>query len=108
VTWVGIDGYYFRSSDTFASVFGRTIRQVRAFTSKPVLLSETAVGPRAGQFLKIPDLFTGMQQYGTLGLVWFDKDQDHGIFHQDWRIEGSTLAEAAFRAGVAPLTLAHP
>jgi hypothetical protein len=49
-----------------------------------------------------------MQQYGTLGLVWFDKDQDHGILHQDWRIEGSTLAEAALRAGVAPLTLAHP
>jgi len=108
VTWVGIDGYYFRSSDTFASVFGRTIRQVRAFTSKPVLLSETAVGPRAGQFLKIANLFEGMQQYGTLGLVWFDKDQDHGIFHQDWRIEGSTLAEAALRAWVAPLTLARP
>ena len=45
VTWVGIDGYYYRSSDTFASVFGQTIDQVRAFTSKPVLLSETAVGP---------------------------------------------------------------
>ena len=25
VTWVGIDGYYYRSSDTFASVFGQTI-----------------------------------------------------------------------------------
>ena len=46
VTWVGIDGYYYRPSDTFAHVFGRTIDQVRAFTSKPVLLSETAVGPR--------------------------------------------------------------
>ena len=45
VTWVGIDGYYYRPSDTFASVFGKTIDQVRAFTSKPVLLSETAVEP---------------------------------------------------------------
>jgi mannan endo-1,4-beta-mannosidase len=108
VTWVGIDGYYFLPSDTFASVFGRTIRQVRAFTSKPVLLSETAVGPRAGQLLKITNLFEGMQQYGTLGLVWFDKTQDNGIFHQNWRIEGSTPAEAAFRVGVADLTLAHP
>jgi Glycosyl hydrolase family 26 len=107
VTWVGIDGYYFRPSDTFASVFGRTIHQVRAFTSKPVLLSETAVGPNAGQFLKITDLFDGMQQYGTLGLVWFDKDQDNGIYQQNWRIEGSTTAQAAFRAGVSALTLAH-
>ena len=30
VTWVGIDGYYYRPSDTFASVFGQTINQVRA------------------------------------------------------------------------------
>ena len=74
VTWVGIDGYYYRSSDTFASVFGTTIDQVRAFTSKPVLLSETAVGPEAGQFTKIQDLFHGMAAYKTLGLVWFDKD----------------------------------
>jgi hypothetical protein len=108
VTWVGIDGYYFLPSDTFASVFGRTIRQVRAFTRKPVLLSETAVGPRANQLLKITNLFEGMQQYGTLGLVWFDKTQDNGIFHQNWRIEGRTPAEAAFRVGVADLTLAHP
>jgi hypothetical protein len=108
VTWVGIDGYYFRPSDTFASVFGRTIQQVRAFTNKPVLLSETAVGPEAGQFLKIHNLFEGMQQYGTLGLVWFDKAQHGGIFHQDWRIEDSTAAEAAFRFGVSVLTLAHP
>ncbi len=100
VTWVGIDGYYFRPSDTFASVFGRTIDQVRAFTGKPVLLSETAVGPRAGQFAKIGDLFKGMRKYKTLGLVWFDIDQNNGVYHQDWRIENSPLAEAAFRREV--------
>ena len=80
VTWVGIDGYYYRSSDTFASVFGQTITQVRAFTSKPVLLSETAVGPDGNQFAKIQDLFHGMATYKTLGLVWFDKTQHGGLF----------------------------
>jgi len=105
VTWVGIDGYYFRPSDTFAGVFGRTIDQVRAFTDKPVLLSETAVGPDAGQFAKIGDLFAGMHKYKTLGLVWFDKTQDEGIYHQDWRIEDSQSAEAALRLGVSGLTL---
>jgi hypothetical protein len=29
VNFVGIDGYYHRSSDTFSSVFGRTIAQIR-------------------------------------------------------------------------------
>jgi hypothetical protein len=100
VTWVGIDGYYYRPTDTFASVFGRTIDQVRALTGKPVLLSETAVGPDAGQFDKIQDLFRGMATYKTLGLVWFDKTQHGGIDHQDWRIEDSQTAEISFRLGV--------
>jgi glycosyl hydrolase family 26 len=100
VSWVGIDGYYLQPSDTFGSVFGSTIKEVRAFTQKPVLLSETAVGPRSTPFAKIPNLFAGMQQYGTLGLVWFDKDQNDGILHQDWRLEGDAPAEAAFRFGV--------
>jgi mannan endo-1,4-beta-mannosidase len=108
VTWVGIDGYYFRPSDTFSSVFGHTIDQVRAFTNKPVLLSETAVGPAAGQFAKIGNLFAGMRQYKTLGLVWFDETQHGGIDHQNWRIEGDPVAEAAFRLGVAGLTLYRP
>ena len=82
VTWVGIDGYYYRSYETFASIFGKTIAQVRAFTGKPVLLSETAAGPEAGQAAKIADLFAGMRQYGALGLVWFDIAQNDGIYHR--------------------------
>jgi hypothetical protein len=108
VTWVGIDGYYYRRSDTFAGVFGKTIAQVRGITGKPVLLSETAVGPVAGQAAKIGDLFAGMRQYQALGLVWFDIAQDQGIYHQDWRIEDSPAAAAAFRRGASTLRLAQP
>jgi mannan endo-1,4-beta-mannosidase len=100
VTWIGIDGYYYRSTDSFASIFGKTIDQVRSFTSKPVLLSETAVGPEAGQFAEIQDLFHGMAAYKTLGLVWFDKPQHGGLYHQDWRIEDNVQAEISFRLGV--------
>jgi mannan endo-1,4-beta-mannosidase len=100
VTWVGIDGYYYRPSDTFATVFGHTIAQVRSFSQNPILLSETAVGPAAGQPAKIQDLFRGMASYGTLGLVWFDITQDGGIYHQDWRIEDSAAAEHSFRLAV--------
>ena len=108
VSWVGIDGYYYRSSDTFATVFGTTIDQVRKLTKKPVLLSETAVGPRAGQIAKIANLFAGMRQYKTLGLVWFDKTQDRGIYHQDWHIEDNFAAETEFELRAADLNLAHP
>jgi hypothetical protein len=109
VTWVGIDGFYYRPSDTFASVFGKTITQVRTFTSKPVLLSEIAVGPAANQFAKIQDLFHGMAKYKTLGLVWFDKAQHSGIFHQDWRLADNPFAQISFRLGVRQdLTRYHP
>ena len=100
VTWVGLDGFYYRPSDTFRSVFGQTIQQVRTFTHEPVLLSETAVGPAAGQFIKIPQLFSGMVRDRALGLVWFDKNQHAGIYHQDWRIEGNQKAGFVFRLGV--------
>jgi mannan endo-1,4-beta-mannosidase len=108
VTWVGIDGYYIRPSDTFAGVFGRTISQVRAFTRKPILLSETGVGPGAGQFAKISNLFDGIRQADALGLVWFDENQHGGPYRQDWRIEGDRVAEVAFRLGASALTLTRP
>lgn len=56
-----------------------------------------AGGPRAGQFTKISDLFSGMRQYRTLGLVWFGKVQNDGIYHRDWRIE--TTRRRAPRSG---------
>ena len=108
VTWVGIDGYYYRPSETFFSIFGKTIAEVRALTGLPVLLSEVAVGPQAGQARKIPDLFAGMRNYGTLGLVWFDIAQNSGIYHQDWHIEDNPSAETAFRRSASTLELAHP
>ena len=108
VTWVGIDGYYFRSSDTFNNVFGRTIDQVRRLTAKPILLSETAVEPHAGQYAKILDLFDGVAKHKSLGLVWFDIKNDNGVIRQDWRIEGNSPAEAAFSLGAASLNLVNP
>jgi Glycosyl hydrolase family 26 len=108
VNWVGIDGYYYLPSETFFGIFGKTIAQVRAFTGLPILLSEVAVGPDAGQAKKIPDLFSGMRMYGTIGLVWFDIAQHQGVYHQDWHIEDSQAAGAAFRRGAAGLPLAHP
>jgi mannan endo-1,4-beta-mannosidase len=108
VTWVGIDGYYARPSDTFAKVFGRTIDQVRAVTGKPILLSETGVGPGAGRFVKISNLFDGIRQAKALGLVWFDESQQGGLYRQNWRIEGDRLAEVAFRFHTASLTLTRP
>jgi Glycosyl hydrolase family 26 len=108
VTWVGIDGYYFYPGENFAGVFGQTIAQVRMLTGAPVLLSETGVGPQGAQAAKVTDLFNWMRHYGTLGLVYFDIAQNQGVYHQDWRLEDSASAEAAFRQGASAMNLAKP
>ena len=101
VDWVGIDGYYYYASSTFATVFTPTINTVRALTSKPVLLSETGIGQVAGQAAKMADLFAGIRAARVVGFVWFDQSQHQGIYHQDWRLEGHSAAIAAFRRGLS-------
>jgi glycosyl hydrolase family 26 len=93
VSWIGIDGYYYKPSWTFASLFGPTIRAVRALSLDPVLIAETAAAPAAGQTAKVTNLFAGVHNYGLLGFVWFNADR-----RRDWRLTG-TAATAAFRRG---------
>ncbi len=103
VDMVGIDGYYYHRSENFAGVFDHKIRQVRALTHDPVLLSEVGVGQVAGQAAKIPGLLTGIADDHLAGLVWFDVAQHDGIYNQDWRLEGHNAALSAFRRGFAQL-----
>jgi glycosyl hydrolase family 26 len=95
VTWVGIDGYYLKPSWMFASLFGPTIKAVRALSRVPfpILVSETGVAPAAGKPAKIDDLFAGIRAYGLLGFIWFDANKV-----LDWRLD-SPAALAAFRRG---------
>jgi mannan endo-1,4-beta-mannosidase len=100
VNWVGIDGYYTSPGDRFTNVFLRMLSVVHRFTHDPVLISESAIGQRAGQAKMIPNLLSGVIRYGFLGLVWFDKDQHGGLSKQDWRLEGHPNALAKFRYGM--------
>jgi mannan endo-1,4-beta-mannosidase len=102
VDWVGIDGYYFTRADSYRSVIGATVRDVRKFTTKPILLSEVGIGPKAGQVAKLPGLFAGIRRDRLLGLIWFNVQQHQGLYHQDWRLR-KPAAIAAFRAGVSSL-----
>ena len=96
VTWVGIDGYYYTPTATFASVFGTTISEIRTFTNVPILISETAAGPSPKQAAQINGLFEGVRTHHLRGAVWFDMSQHAGPYHQDWRLEDNPAALAAF------------
>jgi hypothetical protein len=93
VNWVGIDGYYYSASWTFASLFGPTIADVRELTNDPILISETGAPSSVGQPAKIADLFAGVRLYGLLGFIWFDKNG--GTILQQWRLD-SAAAKAEF------------
>jgi mannan endo-1,4-beta-mannosidase len=97
VSWVGIDGYYYRPTDTFASVFGATISEVRTFTAAPILISETAAGPSPEQAAQINGLFQGVRTNHLRGAVWFDLAQHDGPYHLNWRLEDSPGGLAAYR-----------
>jgi mannan endo-1,4-beta-mannosidase len=97
VDWIGIDGYYTDSGDDFSNVFGAVLSEVQGY-GKPIIISETAVGPGTGdQVGGIDNLFAGLRASRLLGLIWFDMAQDNGQYQQDWRLEGSPALEAAFR-----------
>lgn len=101
VDWTGVDGYYFRSTDTFDSVFGQTIAAIRAISGAPLLIAETAVGTTADRVSQIDALFAGVRAQRLAGVVWFDEAQHAGIYHQDWRLEHDADACAAFTAAAA-------
>lgn len=101
VTWVGLDGYYIRPADTFATVFAPTIAEVRRLTQAPILIAETAVGTTPDRLQQIRDLAAGVRVSHLLGLVWFDQSQHQPPYHQDWRLEDDPAALAAFRSAVS-------
>jgi hypothetical protein len=93
VTWVGLDGYYYKPSWKFAPLFGPTIAAIRQFTHAPMLIAETSAAPTTNQPAKIADLFAGVRLYGLLGFVWFNS-----VHKVDWRLN-NPAAITAFRQG---------
>jgi len=104
VDWTGVDGYYVRATDTFGSVFGSTIADIRTISGAPLLIAETAVGTTSNRESQIEALFAGVRAERLCGVVWFDEAQHAGLYHQNWRLEDDPSALAAFRAAATHLS----
>jgi hypothetical protein len=98
VDWVGITGYYTTNGQhTFASLFGRTLRSVRSFTRRPVLIAETGAeqGPRKPA--DVADLFSGVSAAPDIvGFIWFEYAK-----RADWRVTVAPAALAEYRRHAA-------
>jgi hypothetical protein len=109
VEMVGLDGYYYHSTDTFRITFRHTIDLIRRKSpNTKIMIGETAVGPMTGrQPWGIKDLFAGIKNRHLAGLIWFNRNQmslkfppDKRIYHQDWRLQDHPAALNAFIAGL--------
>lgn len=98
VSWVGVDGYYRSAGDTFESLFGNTLPQIRQLApDTPILIAETAVDVRApGARAQVADLFSNVSSQRLRGLVWFDIKAE-----EDWALGDNPNVLAAFRAAAA-------
>lgn len=96
----GIDGYFKRSDETYATLFGPTIQYIRSFARVPILLTEVAARDHVGKAHAMVQLVAGTRRYHTLGFLWFDvnKLSAHatGGMNFDWRMETSQAALVAF------------
>ena len=99
VDWVGLDGYFAHPGDTFASLFGPSVAELRALTGKPLLIAEAGV-TGAGGPPQLDSLFAGASLAGAVGVVYFDQAQSGDAMHQDWRLENSPAGMTAFRSAV--------
>jgi len=97
VNWIGLDGYFFGSTQTYAGVFDYTINQVRKFTKLPLIIVETGASPASVPARAITSLFEGVAKTpGMLGLIYFDYDKTSV---HNWYINNDPSALKAFRAG---------
>ncbi len=84
VTWVGLDGYYYKPSWAFAPLFGPTITAIRELTHAPILITETSVSPATNQPAKIADLDVAV-------------DSEHRARRRQYRPSGTLVARQQVR-----------
>ena len=92
VDWVGLVGYFtIGTTNTFSTVFGPTIDEVRTFSSKPFIIIETA--SEAGKASDVKALFTGVAgRNDFLGFIWFNYAK-----LADWRLQAHPAALQEFK-----------
>jgi mannan endo-1,4-beta-mannosidase len=101
VDWIGLSGYYGTPGMTqyrsFDATFNQTIAQLRRFTNKPLVITETGATNVNGLMARwITQMFQQLPAHTQIiGIIWFE-----GIAAVDWRVADYPAAAAAFQAGL--------
>jgi len=102
VTWIGLSGYYgtpgMENYIAFNAVFDRTINELRTFTRKPLVITETGATNTSGLMAHwVTQMFKELPAHpDIIGVIWYE-----GFNVIDWRIADYPAAATAFEAGFA-------
>ncbi|GAB3671456.1 hypothetical protein GCM10027589_40530 [Actinocorallia lasiicapitis] len=114
VDWLGPIGYFeWKGADTalkFGEIFDLTIRQMRKFTAKPILIPETGGPASKNKPAEIGDLwFSVRTRKDVVGAIWFHIKKIENGQVKDWRFNSDPGSEAAYReAGKHPMLNLDP
>lgn len=102
VNWIGLSGYYgtpgMFSYEDFDTIFDRTIAELRTFTRKPLVITETGATNTSGLMARyIIQMFRELPAHTSIiGVIWYE-----GFNVVDWRVSDHPAAAAAFASGFA-------
>jgi beta-mannanase len=102
VDWIGLSGYYGtagrRSYISFDEIFNQTFTELKSFTGKPVVITETGATNSTGQQARwINQMFAQLPEHPeVIGVIWFET-----VKEIDWRLAVVPAAAAAFAQGAA-------
>jgi beta-mannanase len=104
VNWLGVDGYNWGSSaswaswQTFGQVFGQTLTQLRQLSHRPIMIGETSSSEIGGSKAQwIQQFFSGLGANPDIrAFIWFNLNKE-----TDWRIQSSSAAQSAFARGIS-------
>ena len=102
VYWIGLIGYYRSTSSTYAKVFTPSVRELRRFTKKPIIIGEVSTLPGKSRPRQIRDFLKNVAaDPGVIGFIWFNKDQSKNEGpNGDYRVERSKPGVTAFKTGL--------
>jgi hypothetical protein len=107
VDWAGMVGYGVHERKA-AEVFDPTIAVLRAFTRKPLLVTETGSQPGPAKAAWTASLFPWLRQHrDVIGFIWFELSPAAGA-NADWRFTADPRTEKAFHDGIVQSNLARP
>jgi hypothetical protein len=107
VDWVGVVGYQ-AHEETAGQVFDPTLKLLRKFTKKPILITETGAEPGPQKASWTASLFPWLRHHpDVVGFVWFELSKSEGA-NADWRFAVDSKVLHAFHDGIVQSQLAPP